>query len=71
MGGIGHLLMLGHAGYMTFEDVADNIRLFGKEVLPALRELPEAEEAELAKELPEAEEAELAAEDQRLRRTVP
>ena len=44
-----------------------------RSVLPALRELPEAEEAELAKEreLPEAEEAELAAEDQRLRRTVP
>jgi alkanesulfonate monooxygenase SsuD/methylene tetrahydromethanopterin reductase-like flavin-dependent oxidoreductase (luciferase family) len=59
MGGIGHLLMLGHAGYMSFEDVADNIKLFGNEVLPALRELPEVDEADLAAERDE------------LRRTVP
>jgi alkanesulfonate monooxygenase SsuD/methylene tetrahydromethanopterin reductase-like flavin-dependent oxidoreductase (luciferase family) len=59
MGGIGHLLMLGHAGYMSFDDVADNIKLFGNEVLPALRELPEVDEAELA------------AERDQLRRTVP
>jgi alkanesulfonate monooxygenase SsuD/methylene tetrahydromethanopterin reductase-like flavin-dependent oxidoreductase (luciferase family) len=59
MGGIGHLLMLGHAGYMSFDDVADNIKLFGNEVLPALRELPEVDEAELAAERDE------------LRRTVP
>jgi alkanesulfonate monooxygenase SsuD/methylene tetrahydromethanopterin reductase-like flavin-dependent oxidoreductase (luciferase family) len=45
MGGIGHLLMLGHAGYMDFDAHATNIRLFGKEVLPALRELPEPEVA--------------------------
>ncbi|MEI7547700.1 MAG: hypothetical protein WCK21_06530 [Actinomycetota bacterium] len=45
MGGIGHMLMLSHAGYVTFEQHANNLRLFGKEVLPALRELPEIEAA--------------------------
>jgi alkanesulfonate monooxygenase SsuD/methylene tetrahydromethanopterin reductase-like flavin-dependent oxidoreductase (luciferase family) len=39
MGGIGNLLMFGQGGFLSHEDTKDNIRLFGTEVLPRLREL--------------------------------
>ncbi len=37
-GGMGNLLMMGHAGYMTHADTVDNLTLFAKEVLPRLKE---------------------------------
>ena len=37
-GGMGNLLMMGHAGFLSHEDTADNLTLFAKEVLPRLKE---------------------------------
>jgi alkanesulfonate monooxygenase SsuD/methylene tetrahydromethanopterin reductase-like flavin-dependent oxidoreductase (luciferase family) len=37
-GGMGNLLMMGHAGFLSHEDTVDNLTLFAKEVLPRLRE---------------------------------
>jgi alkanesulfonate monooxygenase SsuD/methylene tetrahydromethanopterin reductase-like flavin-dependent oxidoreductase (luciferase family) len=37
-GGMGNLLMMGHAGAMSHEDTVDNLTLFAKEVLPRLKE---------------------------------
>ena len=37
-GGMGNLLMMGHAGFLTHEDTVDNLTLFAKEVLPRLKE---------------------------------
>ena len=37
-GGMGNLLMMGHAGFLTHEDTVDNLRLFAKEVFPRLKE---------------------------------
>ena len=39
MGGVGHLLFFGQGGLLTHQDAMENIRLFGKEVAPRLREL--------------------------------
>ena len=39
MGGIGHLLFFGQGGHLNHEDTAENIRLFGREVAPRLRDL--------------------------------
>lgn len=36
-GGMGNLLMMGHAGFLTHEDTVDNLTLFSKEVLPRLQ----------------------------------
>jgi alkanesulfonate monooxygenase SsuD/methylene tetrahydromethanopterin reductase-like flavin-dependent oxidoreductase (luciferase family) len=36
-GGMGNLLMMGHAGPMNHEDAVGNLTLFGKEVLPRLK----------------------------------
>ena len=36
-GGMGNLLMMGHAGPMTHEDTVDNLTLFAKEVYPRLK----------------------------------
>lgn len=36
-GGMGNLLMMGHAGYLSHEDTTDNLRLFSKEVMPRLK----------------------------------
>jgi alkanesulfonate monooxygenase SsuD/methylene tetrahydromethanopterin reductase-like flavin-dependent oxidoreductase (luciferase family) len=36
-GGMGNLLMMGHAGAMSHEDTVDNLTLFSKEVLPRLK----------------------------------
>jgi alkanesulfonate monooxygenase SsuD/methylene tetrahydromethanopterin reductase-like flavin-dependent oxidoreductase (luciferase family) len=38
VGGMGHLLMMGHAGRLSHRDTVDNLTLFGKEVLPRLKE---------------------------------
>ncbi|MBV9970925.1 MAG: LLM class flavin-dependent oxidoreductase, partial [Xanthobacteraceae bacterium] len=44
-GGMGNLIMMGHAGPMSHEDTDDNLTLFAKEVLPRLKryEQPRAE----------------------------
>ena len=44
-GGMGNLLMMGHAGYMTHADTVDNLTLFATHVLPRLKayEQPRAE----------------------------
>jgi hypothetical protein len=39
VGGFGHLLMFGQAGFLDHADTVANITLFAKEVLPRLREL--------------------------------
>ena len=36
-GGLGHLLSMGQAGFLTHEDTVDSMTLFGKEVLPRLQ----------------------------------
>jgi alkanesulfonate monooxygenase SsuD/methylene tetrahydromethanopterin reductase-like flavin-dependent oxidoreductase (luciferase family) len=36
-GGMGNLLMMGHAGFLTHEDTVDNLTLFAQEVLPRLQ----------------------------------
>jgi alkanesulfonate monooxygenase SsuD/methylene tetrahydromethanopterin reductase-like flavin-dependent oxidoreductase (luciferase family) len=46
-GGLGHLLSMGHAGFLSHADTVDSMTLFAKEVLPRLTELkqPAAVEA--------------------------
>jgi alkanesulfonate monooxygenase SsuD/methylene tetrahydromethanopterin reductase-like flavin-dependent oxidoreductase (luciferase family) len=39
MGGVGHLLCFGQGGFLNHQDALENIRLFGTEVAPRLREL--------------------------------
>jgi alkanesulfonate monooxygenase SsuD/methylene tetrahydromethanopterin reductase-like flavin-dependent oxidoreductase (luciferase family) len=39
MGGVGHLLFFGQGGFLSHEDTVENIRLFGREVAPRLRDL--------------------------------
>jgi alkanesulfonate monooxygenase SsuD/methylene tetrahydromethanopterin reductase-like flavin-dependent oxidoreductase (luciferase family) len=39
VGGFGHLTMIGRTGFMTHAESTKSIRLFGKEVLPRLREI--------------------------------
>jgi alkanesulfonate monooxygenase SsuD/methylene tetrahydromethanopterin reductase-like flavin-dependent oxidoreductase (luciferase family) len=36
-GGMGNLLMMGHAGHMQHEDTVENLTLFSKEVMPRLK----------------------------------
>ncbi len=36
-GGMGNLLMMGHAGSLSHDDTVDNLTLFAKEVLPRLK----------------------------------
>ena len=37
-GGMGNLLMMGHAGFLSHEDTVANLTLFAKEVMPRLKE---------------------------------
>jgi hypothetical protein len=37
-GGMGNLLMMGHAGFMTHADTVENLTLFAREVYPRLKE---------------------------------
>ena len=37
-GGMGNLLMMGHAGFLSHEDTVDSLTIFSKEVLPRLKE---------------------------------
>ena len=36
-GGMGNLLMMGHAGFLTHEQTVDNLTLFAREVYPRLK----------------------------------
>ena len=36
-GGLGHLLSMGQAGFLSHADTVDSMTLFGKEVLPRLK----------------------------------
>jgi hypothetical protein len=36
-GGMGNLLMMGHAGFLSHEDTVDSLTLFSREVLPRLQ----------------------------------
>ena len=49
-GGMGNLLMMGHAGFLTHEQTTDNLTLFSHEVLPRLKDYkqPDAEAAAAA-----------------------
>lgn len=50
VGGFGHLTMIGRTGFMTHAESEKSIRLFGKEVLPRLKEIaPAAPTLEAAK----------------------
>ena len=49
VGGFGHLLFFGQGGFLDHKDTVANITLFGKEVMPRLRELnPEPKRASTA-----------------------
>jgi len=37
-GGMGNLLMMGHAGFLSHEDTVSNLSIFAKEVMPRLKE---------------------------------
>jgi alkanesulfonate monooxygenase SsuD/methylene tetrahydromethanopterin reductase-like flavin-dependent oxidoreductase (luciferase family) len=37
-GGMGNLLMMGHAGSMSHADTVENLTLFAKEVMPQLKD---------------------------------
>lgn len=37
-GGMGNLLMMGHAGWLSHQETADNLTLFAREVLPRLKD---------------------------------
>ncbi len=49
-GGMGNLLMMGQAGFLTHEQTVDNLTLFSREVLPRLKawKQPDAEAAAAA-----------------------
>jgi alkanesulfonate monooxygenase SsuD/methylene tetrahydromethanopterin reductase-like flavin-dependent oxidoreductase (luciferase family) len=40
-GGLGHLLSMGQAGFLSHADTVDSLTLFGKEVLPRLKTYPQ------------------------------
>lgn len=42
-GGMGNLLMMGHAGFLSHEDTVSNLELFAKHVLPRLKEYKQPE----------------------------
>jgi alkanesulfonate monooxygenase SsuD/methylene tetrahydromethanopterin reductase-like flavin-dependent oxidoreductase (luciferase family) len=53
-GGLGNLLMMGHAGPMTHDDTVSNLSLFGREVLPRLRDIPQPDPEEVTRRAVEA-----------------
>jgi alkanesulfonate monooxygenase SsuD/methylene tetrahydromethanopterin reductase-like flavin-dependent oxidoreductase (luciferase family) len=64
-GGFGHLLIMGQAGFLTYEETLSSMRLFTTEVYPRLRELTASYDSthmqELRDHLPHREFAELGA----------
>ena len=54
-GGMGNLLMMGQAGFLSHEDTVDNLTLFAREVLPRLKKYKQPDaEAAAANAKPEA-----------------
>ena len=39
VGGFGHLVMVGRSGFMSHAETENSIKLFGREILPRLREV--------------------------------
>ena len=50
-GGFGHLLVMGQAGFLTYEETISSMELFTREVYPRLRELTASYDAGQMKEL--------------------
>jgi alkanesulfonate monooxygenase SsuD/methylene tetrahydromethanopterin reductase-like flavin-dependent oxidoreductase (luciferase family) len=50
-GGFGHLLMMGQAGFMTYDETLSSMKLFTEEVYPRLKELTASYDAGAMKEL--------------------
>ena len=50
-GGFGHLLMMGQAGFMTYEETLKSMKLFTEEVYPRLKELTASYDAGVMKEI--------------------
>lgn len=48
VGGIGHMLMLGQAGYLSHEETVDSLTLFSEQVAPRLRAYAKAKNAEMS-----------------------
>ena len=49
-GGLGNLLMMGHAGPMTHADTVSNLTLFAREVLPRLQEMEQPDPDEVTQQ---------------------
>ena len=47
-GGMGNLLMMGHAGFLTHEDTVSNLSIFSKEVMPRLKAYKQPEPQSVA-----------------------
>jgi alkanesulfonate monooxygenase SsuD/methylene tetrahydromethanopterin reductase-like flavin-dependent oxidoreductase (luciferase family) len=64
-GGFGHLLMMGQAGFLTYDETISSMQLFTKDVYPRLQELTASYDSERLQELrahlPHQEGAELGA----------
>ena len=50
-GGFGNLLMMGQAGFMTFDETLKSMKLFTQEVYPRLKELTSSYDSEAMREL--------------------
>jgi len=50
-GGFGHLLMMGQAGFMTYDETLKSMKLFTEEVYPRLKELTASYDAGVMKEI--------------------
>ena len=50
-GGFGHLLMMGQAGFMTYDETLKSMKLFTEEVYPMLKELTASYDAGVMKEI--------------------
>ena len=50
-GGFGNLLMMGQAGFMTFDETLKSMKLFTQEVCPRLKELTSSYDSEAMREL--------------------
>lgn len=48
VGGIGHMLMLGQAGYLSHEETVDSLTLFSEQVAPRLRDYAKAKNAAMS-----------------------
>jgi alkanesulfonate monooxygenase SsuD/methylene tetrahydromethanopterin reductase-like flavin-dependent oxidoreductase (luciferase family) len=47
-GGLGNLLMMGQAGFLSHDDTVDSLSLFAREVLPRLKEMKQPAAAAIA-----------------------